>query len=203
MSSKKGATFADKLDKAKKSEDSEYVSRRRTFAVDPLATAGNIILPKPYTHKVPNQNFWVLVYAAPEGARVRAKKVLVNCCGAFNIQEEAESQAKNIRDEDNRFDVHVCAMYEYGPVPMSEDVKPLVRKQYIEKYLTTAMSGLQGSLAQQKKERLIFIFVHNHHEGEGNIPYTLYPIYDYFMRNQSSSSKECDRGFKKNAKFFE
>jgi hypothetical protein len=156
MSSKKGATIADKLAKAKKSDESEYVSRRRTFAVDPLASAGQVILPKPYTHKVPNQNYWVLVYAAPEGARVRAKKVLVNCCGAFNTQEEAERQAEIIRNEDNRFDVNVCAMYEPGPVPMSEDVKPLVRKQYVEKYLTTAMSGLQESLAQQKKVFSIF-----------------------------------------------
>lgn len=161
--SKKGVTFADRHSApaagaagagagAAAAAADDAIGRRRSLAADATTAATDFVLPKPDNHRQPNQAYCVMSYCAPEGARVRCKKVAIKISGSFPSEDEAQKAAETIRNEDNRFDVHVIPLYEWGTVPMSEDVKPLVRKEYTDKYMTKVMSGLQQSLAQSRKE---------------------------------------------------
>lgn len=158
--SKKGTTFADRhgaaaataAGGASAAAADDAVGRKRSLATDATTAATDFVLPKPDNHRQPNQVYCVMSYCAPEGARVRCKKIAIKISGTFASEREAESAAETIRNEDNRFDVHVIPLYEWGTIPMSEDVKPLVRKEYTDKYMTKVMSGLQQSLAQSRKE---------------------------------------------------
>jgi hypothetical protein len=145
MSEKKaGATFADRRGKAEK--------QRRTFANESSVGNADVIVPKADSSRVPGQNYWVLSYAAPENSRIKCRTVCVKNSGSFATEEQANRQAEIIRNEDPRFDVHVVNMYEMGAVPMPEDIRPLVRKEYTDRFLTRIMGGLQESTKQARKE---------------------------------------------------
>lgn len=127
---------------------------KRQYAADP-ATAGpntDFVLPTPDAEKVPGQNFWVMTVVAPEGTRVKCGKTCVKNSGSFNTEVEANKRAEIIRNQDPRFDVSVVNMYELGVVPMPEEFKPFVRKEYTNKQLTNVMMGLEESQKQSKKE---------------------------------------------------
>jgi hypothetical protein len=96
----------------------------------------------------------VLTYAAPEGARARAKNIMIKVSGAFDTEAQASEHAKKINAEDpqKRFDVFVCKMYTWGSVPIPEDYKVLMDKEYNDKQLNAIMKGQQESLRQSKKE---------------------------------------------------
>lgn len=152
---KKGVTFADRHGESKKTtpvDGDVEQGRRRSLATDGPTAATEFALPKPDVHRQPNQIFGVLSYCAPEGARVRCKKVAIKLSGTFASLEEAKKTAEIIRNEDPRFDVHVIPLYEWGMIPISEDVKPMIQKEYTDKYMTKVMSGLQMSLMQSRKE---------------------------------------------------
>jgi hypothetical protein len=83
---------------------------------------------------------------------VRCKKIAIKVSGAFATEADADKAAEIIRNEDPRFDVSTFLLYEWGTVPISEDVKPMIRKEYTNKYMTKVMSGLQASLMQSRKE---------------------------------------------------
>jgi hypothetical protein len=130
-----------------------YKPSNRVFATPNREVKDSIpIVPFTDTIKVPNQNFFVLSYAAPEGARVKAKKIAIKVSGAFNTQKEAEEHAEKIRNSNNKFDVYVCNMYEWGTVPIPDDVKPFINKNYTDEYLTRVLRGQEESMKQSKKE---------------------------------------------------
>lgn len=146
-------TFADRQKGVSKSApDAEIEGRRRSLAADATSAATDFVLPKPDTHRQSGQVWGVISVCAPEGTRVRSKKVAVKVSGSFATEEEANKAAEIIRNEDTRFDVSVFPLYEWGTVPISADVKPLVRKEYTNKYMTKVMGGLQASLIQSRKE---------------------------------------------------
>lgn len=145
MSQKKGVTYADRQHAAE--------GRRRSLATDGTApAAAEFVLPKPDNHRQPGQEWGVLSYCAPDNARVKCKKVAIKFSGGFPSEDAASKAAEIIRNEDPRFDVHVFPLYTWGMVPISEDVKPLVRKEYLDKYMTSVMLGQQASLIQSRKE---------------------------------------------------
>jgi hypothetical protein len=43
-------------------------------------------------------------------------------------------------------------MYTWGTIPVPEDLKPFIEKEYTDKFLTRVMKGQQESLMQSKKE---------------------------------------------------
>jgi hypothetical protein len=151
MSEKKNKvpTYADKFGYGK-------TPRKRQFATnasgDQTSKDVDFVLPKPDAQKVQGQEFWVLSCCAPEKTRVRSKNICIKNSGCFPTLELAEAQAKKIRDEDPRFNVDVVSMYEWGSVPISEELKPLIKKNYTDVYMTRVMKGLQQSMSQSKKE---------------------------------------------------
>ena len=144
---KKAPTFADRYAKDKK--------RVHATTAGALASSQNgddFLLPKDDVARVPGQNYLVFSYAAPENSRLRCNKVAVKFSGAFDTLENAQAHAKKINAEDTRLDVHICKMYTWGTIPMPEDVKPFVEKEYTDKFLTRVMKGQQETLLQSKKE---------------------------------------------------
>ena len=146
-SGKKAPTFADRYNKDKK--------RVHATTAGALASSQNgddFLLPKDDVARVPGQNYLVFSYAAPEGSRLRCNKVAVKFSGVFDTEEHAREHAKIINAEDTRLDVHICRMYTWGTIPMPEDIKPFIEKEYTDKFLTRVMKGQQESLMQSKKE---------------------------------------------------
>lgn len=135
-------TFADRYKSKKKLRNDAAA----------IASEVPVVLPVPDKLRVPGQNFWVLSYAAPEGAKAGCKTIAIKCSGCFENEQDANKHAEKIRNADNRFDVHVVNMYEFGSVPIPADVAVHIRKQYTDKYLTKIMEGQQKSWAQSKKE---------------------------------------------------
>lgn len=129
MSQPKAPTFGDRYGDGK--------TRRRCYAAEPTIDSANVdfVMPQSDKKRVPGQNYFVFAYAAPEGARVRCKNIAIKISGAFNTKAEADCHAQAIRDEDDRFDVHVI---ENGwvVIPIPEDVKPLIHKEYTDKVRT-------------------------------------------------------------------
>jgi hypothetical protein len=142
---KKGTSYADRQNAAQ---------GRRVFATDRTGDPApvDVVAPKPDKSRVPGQNYWVLTCCAPENTRVKCSTVAVKNSGSFNTEAEANKQAERIRDEDDRFDVHVVDMNVFLTVPMPADIKPFVHKEYTDKYMTRIMYGLQESLRQSRKE---------------------------------------------------
>lgn len=126
MSRDHAPTFADRHG------DAKTRSRRLVAEPDISSPDTDFILPQPDKVKVPNQNFFVFSYAAPEGTRVRCKNIAFKPCGMFNTLPEAERHAQIIRDEDPRLDVHVIEPG-WVTLPMPEDVRPLVHKEFTDK----------------------------------------------------------------------
>jgi hypothetical protein len=145
MSQDKAPTFDDRYSDAK--------TRGRRYAAEPAISTPDVdfVLPQADKKRVPGQNYFVFSYAAPEGAKVRCKNIAMKPSGMFNTQEEAEEHARIIRDEDPRFDVHVIEPG-WVVIPIPEDVKPLIRKEYTDKFMTRVMKGQQQALMQSKKE---------------------------------------------------
>jgi hypothetical protein len=145
MAQSKAPTFDDRYGDGK--------TRARRYAAEPAISSPDVdfVMPQPDKKRVPGQNFFVFSYAAPEGARVRCKNIAIKPSGMFNTAEEANDHARIIRDEDPRFDVHVIEPG-WVTIPIPEDVKPLIHKEYTDKFMTRVMKGQQQSLMQSKKE---------------------------------------------------
>lgn len=151
MSSSAAPTFADKFKKG--AQRRSYVSSD----AGAIANAGpddQFVVPQPDAPalRIPGQNFFVLSYAAPEGARVKAKKVAIKVSGCFPDEASAEIQAANIRNADPRLEVHVCEMYNWGTIPMPTDVKQFTKKEYTDKFLHGIMQAQQKAFTQSRKE---------------------------------------------------
>lgn len=145
MAQSKAPSFDDRYGEGK--------GRARRYAAEPAISSPDVdfVMPQPDKKRIPGQNFFVFSYAAPEGARVRCKNIAMKPSGMFNTLEEAQEHAQAIRDEDPRFDVHVIEPG-WVVIPMPEDVKPLVHKEYTDKFMTRVMKGQQQALMQSKKE---------------------------------------------------
>lgn len=128
--------------------------RGRRYAADPHIGTANVdfVLPQPDKKRIPNQNFQVISFVAPEGTRVRCKNFAMKPGPTFATEAEANRHAEIIRDEDPRFDVEVIDLYNWMVVPKPEEAKPFTRKQYTDKYMTSVMKGQQQALMQSKKE---------------------------------------------------
>ena len=154
MSSSSSSASCPKGNQPPTFADRQKTRRQRRFATDAAAIESGVdfVMPTRDKHRVPNQNFWVLSYAAPEGSSARCKNVAVKCSGAFNTVPEAETQARIIRDEDPRFDVHVVDMYGHIVVPIPSDISAVVHKEYTDPYMTRVMTGREKAQTQAKKE---------------------------------------------------
>ena len=143
----------DKKKKAPTFEDRYLKNKPRRFAAEPNIGSpdAEFVMPQPNKNRVPGQNYFVFSCVAPEGTRVKCRNVAMKPCGMFNTEAEANRHAQAVRDEDPRFDVHVICP-EWVILPIAEDIKPLIRKEYVDKYMTKVMGGLQSSLMQSKKE---------------------------------------------------
>jgi hypothetical protein len=128
--------------------------RNRRFAADPHIGTANVdfVMPQPDKKRIPNQNFQVISFVAPEGTRVRCKNFAMKPGPTFATEAEANRHAEIIRNEDTRFEVDVIDLYNWMVVPKPEEAKPFTRKQYTDKYMTSVMKGQQQALMQSKKE---------------------------------------------------
>jgi hypothetical protein len=126
----------------------------RRFATEPHIDSpdADFVMPQPDRVRVPNQNYQVISCVAPEGTRVKCKNVAIKFSPCFNTLEEANRHAEAVRNEDPRFDVDVIEMYNWVTVPKSEEIKPFIRKEYTDKFLTNVLKGQQQALAQSRKE---------------------------------------------------
>lgn len=144
-------TFADKFKKG--AQRRSYVSSD----AGAIANAGpdaQFVIPQrdPPELRVSGQNWFVLSYAAPEGAKVRSKKVAIKVSGCFDTEGQAEAHAEKVRNADTRLEVHVCEMYSWGTVPMPTDVKQFIRKNYTDKFLDGVMRAQEQAFVQSRKE---------------------------------------------------
>jgi hypothetical protein len=149
--------MADTLEK-------QLVKKRRSKFAPTVATGSLVgsaaggttthIMPGDDVRRVPGQNFLVLSYATPDGTTkvVSPNGMVQKYSGAFATEKDAEAHAQAIRNEDPRFDVFVVDMYKWGFVPLPQDEKPFIRKQYADQMLTRIVGGLQQSMEQGKKE---------------------------------------------------
>jgi hypothetical protein len=117
---------------------------------------GKHILPSGDIHRPPGseQNFLVLSYVTPDGStRVTSLKgICFKFSGTFRLLEDAKNHAQTIRDENPMFDVSVVDLYTWGVIPLPDEERPFVAKEYTDPLLTRAISGLQKSMTQGKKE---------------------------------------------------
>lgn len=66
--------------------------------------------------RVPNQN-WVVVNIIGPGLRQTTKNTAFRILGCFDAEAEAQAFAKKYEKLDDRFDIYVCSMYEFLPIP--------------------------------------------------------------------------------------
>lgn len=179
-------------DKLPTFDDRYKKTKSRRYVCEPAISDPGVdfVLPQPDKARVPGQNFLVFSYAAPEGARVKCTKVAVKPSGAFNTEAEANKQAQIIRDEDPRFDVEVLEMYNWVTVPIPQDVKPFLRKEYTNKQMTQVMAGLQQSLKQSKKE-MDERMAQDRAKAEAELRKKYGP--DYVMAKKSDQVKEYEK----------
>ena len=146
---------------APKSHLEKQVAKKRG-RLCPVACAGGTagkgnavhIMPGDDVRRVPGQNWLVLSYATPDGTTrvVSPRGMVMKFSGCFDKPEQADAHAEQIRNEDPRFDVYVVKLYTWGMVPLPDDEKPFIRREYADKMLTRIVSGLQNSMEQGKKE---------------------------------------------------
>lgn len=117
---------------------------------------GKHIMPTGDIHRPPGmeQNFLVLSYVTPDGStKVRSLKgICFKFSGTFRLLEDAKNYARIIRDENPLFDVSVVDLYEWGIIPLPDEERPFVSKEYTDPLLSRAVAGLQRSMVQGKKE---------------------------------------------------
>lgn len=66
--------------------------------------------------RVKGQKFAVVNLIGP-GLRLQSKACAFRILGVFNKEEEARAHVKKYEGLDSRFDMYVCAMYEFLPFP--------------------------------------------------------------------------------------
>jgi hypothetical protein len=143
----KGPTFVDRYGKKKDANNRRYVT-------EPHIGNPNVdfVLPQPDKARIPGQNFQVISCVGPEGTNVKCKNVAIKLSPCFNTEAEANKHAEKIRNEDPRFDVDVVEIYNWIVIPKSEETKTFIKKEYMDKHLTSVLKGQQQALMQSKKE---------------------------------------------------
>lgn len=143
-------TLKKQLEKRKISRDQLQEAYKASQQV------GKHILPTGDVHRPPGaeQNYLVLSYVTPDGStKVRSLKgICFKFSGTFRLLEDAKEYAKTIRDENPMFDVSVVDLYTWGVIPLPDEERPFVAKEFTDPLLTRAVSGLQHSMVQGKKE---------------------------------------------------
>jgi len=80
------------------------------------STQQHVSLTEKVKVRVPNQN-WVVVNIIGPGLRQQTKKNAFRILGCFDTEEEAQAFSKKYEKLDDRYDIYVCAMYEFLPIP--------------------------------------------------------------------------------------
>lgn len=66
--------------------------------------------------RVPGQQYVVLNIVGP-GLRQVTKKTAFRILGCFDSEKEAREYADDYKPLDDRFDIYLCSMYEFLPIP--------------------------------------------------------------------------------------
>ena len=101
-----------------------------------------------------SQNFLVLSYVSEDDStRVRSPKgLLMKFSGTFDLLEDAKEHAERVRNENTLFDVLVVDLYRWGCVPLPDEERAFVSREYTDPLLTRAIAGIQQRMIQGKEE---------------------------------------------------
>lgn len=98
--------------------------------------------------RVPEQNY-VLVNIVGPGLRQKTKKAAFRILGCFNTEAEANEYAERYKKLDERFDLYVCSMYEFLPIP--EEVHDVGNVQYSNKEINNLLEIHEESRTQTQE----------------------------------------------------
>jgi hypothetical protein len=98
--------------------------------------------------RVPHQN-WVVVNIIGPGLRQKTKKSSFRILGCFETEQEATNYAERYKKLDDRFDIYVCCMYEFLPIP--EEVHDVGDVQYSNKEINNLLEIHQSAHTQTQE----------------------------------------------------
>lgn len=98
--------------------------------------------------KVTGQNYLVCNIVGP-GLRQAIKKSAFRILGAFDTEAEANAHAELYKKLDSRFDIYVCAMYEFLPIP--DQVHDVGNVKYDQKELNELLEVHENTRTHTKE----------------------------------------------------
>lgn len=106
----------------------------------------------PDSIRVPHQNYALVSFVAPKGARQKSKIFQLKLRGCFDTVEEANVHARLINELDPDFDIHIVRMGAWLPLPPPVEVYNEVPMTYNQPVLRDTMNGYYRQIAQNKAD---------------------------------------------------
>lgn len=100
---------------------------------------------------IDGQQYALISFVAPSGARQRSKFVQVKIRGVFDDDDEAQAHAKKLHEKDPDFDIHVVRMYEWLRIPPPQEVYEAVPMEYDDPDLDKVMKNYYSQQEAQRK----------------------------------------------------
>jgi len=98
--------------------------------------------------RVPHRNFVVVNIIGP-GLRQKTKKAAFRILGCFDTEQEASAYAERYKKLDDRFDLYVCSMYEFLPIP--EEVHDVGNVEYSNKEINNLLDIHESARTQTEE----------------------------------------------------
>lgn len=98
--------------------------------------------------KVTGQNYVVVNIVGP-GLRQAVKKPAFRVLGCFDTEAEANAHVEHYRKLDSRFDIYVCSMYEFLPIP--DQVHDVGNVKYDQKELNDLLEVHERTRTQTQE----------------------------------------------------
>jgi hypothetical protein len=99
---------------------------------------------------VPGQSYVLVSFVSPTSSQKTTDgRIGIKIRGCFATQEEAAAHVRRLMKSDNEFDVFVCDMYKWLPVPPQAD--KVENQEYSETFLNDMIKDYKDSQALAKQ----------------------------------------------------